>query len=91
VAGFGESIVRDIGYFEGSPGTTYVLEVDSLLDGSALAPTSPRIVVQASPEDPKSSFMFGLLVATIAVPIAGLVVIWLIIWVADAYVRPPKS
>lgn len=90
-ASFGDSIVRTIGYFEGSPGTTYTLEVDSLLDGSVLAPTSPRIVVLASPQDPKSNFVFGMLVATVAVPIAGLLVICLIVWVADAYVRPSKS
>jgi len=44
-----DSISRYLGYFQSQSGQRYVLDVDVLADGSALAPGSPRLKVQVNP------------------------------------------
>ena len=50
---------RVIGSFQGRRGNEYVLEVESLRDGSALAPAKPRIVVRVHPLSAKSYLVAG--------------------------------
>lgn len=88
---FGSTVTRTIGQFEGTPGTPYILGFTSMLDGSALAPANPRIVVQVHPEVTKGLFAIGPFVLAFAIPVVGLVVIWLTIWVASAYARPTRT
>jgi hypothetical protein len=44
-----DSISRELGHFRTQNGHRYVLDVDVLADGSALAPGSPRLKVEVSP------------------------------------------
>jgi hypothetical protein len=44
------SISRELGHFESQSGRRYVLDVDVLADGSALAPGNPRLKVEVRPE-----------------------------------------
>lgn len=45
-----DSISRELGHFQSQIGRRYVLEVDVLSDGSALAPGHPRLKVEVHPE-----------------------------------------
>ncbi len=45
-----DSISRELGHFQSESGRRYVLEVDVLSDGSALAPGNPRLKVEVHPE-----------------------------------------
>ncbi|NLV43623.1 MAG: hypothetical protein GXY07_03885 [Candidatus Hydrogenedentes bacterium] len=49
--GWGQYVYRTIGRFDGLPQTPYVLEVNILRDGSALAPANPRIAVWLAHEE----------------------------------------
>jgi hypothetical protein len=90
--GFGSTIKRTIGQFEGSSGTPYVLEVVSRLNASALAAANPRIVVDVNPGVTKDYYVSALLVAVVLAPAAGLGVMWLIIWaVLGAFVWPKSK
>jgi hypothetical protein len=44
-----DSISRELGDFQGQRGRRYVLDVDVLTDGSALAPGNPRLKVEVHP------------------------------------------
>ncbi|MDQ2639873.1 MAG: hypothetical protein M3Y79_04760 [Pseudomonadota bacterium] len=63
-----------IGQFEATAWSKYVLELDPLLDGSALAATNPRVVVQFHPEVSKGFRVFAPLIAFLtgiaAIPLA---------------------
>jgi hypothetical protein len=45
-----DTITREIGTFQGQSGHTYLLEVESLSDGSALSATDPHLKVEIHPE-----------------------------------------
>ena len=49
--GWGRGVFRTLGRFDGLPKTPYVLEINILRDGSALAPARPRIIVNLDSED----------------------------------------
>lgn len=87
----GSTVTRTFGQFEGSPGTAYVLEVVSMLDGSALAATNPRIVVQVHPDVTKDYHVVFLLVAPFVLPIVLFGVMLLTIWAVGACVRWTKA
>ncbi len=89
--GYGPTITKTLGGFEGSPRTPYVLQVTSSIDGSALAPANPRIVVQVHPMDYKGHFVIAQLMAMAAMVIAVIGVIWLLFWAVRAYVVPRKA
>lgn len=89
--GYGPTITKTLGRFEGSPRTPYVLKVASLMDGSALASANPRIVVQVHPMDYKGYFVIAQLMAMGAMGIAVIGGIWLLIWAVRAYVVPRKA
>jgi hypothetical protein len=89
--GYGPTITKTLGRFEGSPRTPYVLKMASLMDGSALAPANPRIVVQVHPIDYKGHFVIAQLIAMAAMGVAVIGVIWLLIWAVRAYVVPRKA
>jgi hypothetical protein len=61
-----ESISRELGRFQSQSGRRYVLDVDVLADGSALAPGNPRLKVEVHPaiyeDDAVSSAIVLLLV-----------------------------
>ena len=89
--GYGPTITKTLGRFEGSPRTPYVLQVTSLMDGSALTPAGPRIVVQVHPMNYKGYFVVAQLMAMLAMGIAVIGGIWLLIWAVRAYVVPRKA
>ena len=89
--GYGTTITKTLGRFEGSPRTPYTLEVISFVDGSALAPANPRIVVQVHPMDYKGHYVIAQLMVMGAIGIAAGGLIWLLVWGVRAYVVPRKS
>jgi hypothetical protein len=89
--GYGPTITKLLGRFQGSPRTPYVLKVASLVDGSALAPANPRIIVEVHPIDYKGYFVVAQLMAMAAMGIAAIGLIWLLIWAVRAYVLPRKA
>jgi len=89
--GLGSKITKTIGQFEGALGAEYVLEVVSVLDGSALAAANPRIVVGFPPDYSKGFFILAPLIAFVASAIAVFSFIWLTIEVVGAYARPKKQ
>lgn len=89
--GFGSTVTKTIGQFEGSLGAEYVLEVVSLSDGSALAAGNPRIVVRFPPDFSKGFFIFAPLIAFVASAVAVFGLVWFIIWALGAYARSTNS
>ena len=78
-----ETFTRDVGYADMSRGKTYQLTIRSLADGTALASTNPRLVIEVHPLDLKGeALMRGLAVVVAAV--LGLVAA---IWTLGVYVR----
>lgn len=69
---------RDLGRFDGLPQTPYVLEVNTLLDGSALAPAKPRIIVRLHWEDYLGKILIPRVGGTIYTLIAviGILCLW---------------
>jgi hypothetical protein len=45
-----DSISRELGHFQSQSGRKYVLDVNVLADGTALAPGNPRLKVEVHPE-----------------------------------------
>jgi hypothetical protein len=45
-----DSISRELGHFQSQNGRKYVLDVNVLADGAALAPGNPRLKVEVHPE-----------------------------------------
>lgn len=77
------TVTRSFGQFNGSPGTGYVLEVTSMLDGSALAAARPRIVVQIRPDVTKGYHVAFLLGAPFALTFLVFGALWLVSWASD--------
>lgn len=61
------------------------------MDGSALAPANPRIVVQVHPSEYKSRVASAQLMVMAAMGIAGIGIIWLIVWGVRTYVGSRKT
>lgn len=66
-----DSIARELGHFDGKSGSSYVLDVNVLADGSLLASGNPRLKVEIDPEfvegDMFWSAILFLLTGTVAV------------------------
>lgn len=67
-----DTISREIGEFEGSPGGHYRLEVDILTDGARLAAGNPRLKVSVSPDFLEGA---GFLTALRIAPAAGMLLL----------------
>lgn len=69
-----DTVAMLVGQFEASAWSKYVLEIDPLLDGSALAATNPRVVVQFHPQVSKDFLILAPLLAFLtgiaAIPLA---------------------
>lgn len=89
--GFGSTVTKTIGQFEGSLGSEYVLEIVSMSDGSALAAANPRIVVGFPPDFSKGFFIFAPLMAFVASAIAVFGLVWFVNLAAGVYARSTKS
>jgi hypothetical protein len=70
----GSTVTRTFGKFMGTPGTPYVLEIASMVDGSVLAAANPRIVVKLDPLVTKGYVVFASLAAIV---ISSGLAIWL--------------
>jgi hypothetical protein len=72
-----DSIARELGHFQSESGRRYVLEVDVLADGSALASGNPRLKVEAYPGYYETTMYQNLfiLLATGALVLVGVVLL----------------
>ena len=73
----GGHVSRIIGRFDGLPQTPYVLEINILRDGSALAPAKPRIVLELHKDDLIREIIFPRLKAYLITAIAAIIFAWL--------------
>ena len=89
--GYGPTITKTLGRFDGSPRIPYILQLTSLIDGSKLAAANPRIVVQVHPMDYKGHFVIAQIMAMLAMGVGVVGAIWLLIWAVRAYVAPRKA
>lgn len=89
--GFGSTVKKTIGQFEGSLGSEYVLEIMSMSDGSALAAANPRVVVRFPPDFAKGFFIFAPVIAFVASAIAVFGLVWFINWTLVVCAKSTKS
>ena len=80
-------VFRTLGWFDGLAETPYVLEINILRDGSALAPANPRITVDLGPEDVLDSIIIPRLKSTMITVIAIIGAVWILAFVL-AFRRP---
>lgn len=75
----GDTISRDLGYFQTQSGRPYVLDVDVLKDGSALGPGNPRLKVKVSAAIYEDEVLGTAIVGVLAVGLALVGVILLLV------------
>ena len=75
-AGYGPTIAKTLGAFEGRPGQQYRLEVTVLRSLRALEAAKPRVLVQLHPADLKGDLVMAVLLQILAVTLATGSIVW---------------
>jgi hypothetical protein len=76
-AGFGPTIAKTVGAFEGRAGQQYQLELTVLRSLRALEAAKPRMLVQLHPADTKGDGMLAVLLQSLALALAAASIVWL--------------
>lgn len=77
--GGGETFTRDVGYASLSPGKAYELTIRSLADGSALAATNPRLVIEVAALDLKGEMLMRAFAVVAAAALGLVAAIWTLV------------
>lgn len=89
--GGGDRAFRTLGWFDGLPRTPYVLKVNILRDGSALAPANPRIAVTLGSEDFLNLIIIPRVRTTFITVIAVIVTVWCWVVVYFFFLKKPDN
>jgi hypothetical protein len=91
-AGFGPTIAKTVGAFEGRAGQQYQLELTVLRSLRALEAAKPRMLVQLHPADTKGDVMLAVLLRLLAVALAAGSIVWLgVAWYRSSVTKPEVS
>lgn len=89
--GFGTTITKGLGMFAASQDTTYTLEIVTAKDGSILAPTRPRVVVEVAHWYEKDYFFGAAIQRDLSLMLGALGVSWLSLWGLRTYARSRRA
>lgn len=77
--GGAETFTREVGYAHLSPGKEYQLTILSLADGTALAATNPRLVIEVHSLDLKGEMLMRALAVAVAAVLGLVAAIWTLV------------
>jgi hypothetical protein len=91
-AGYGPTIAKTVGEFDGRAGQQYQLEVTVLRNLRALEAAKPRILVQLHPADTKGDLILAVLLQLLAMVLAAGSMVWLgVAWYRSTVTTPRAS